>query len=123
MADIQESQIISNVKNGQLESYSILVEKYHRGLVIHLYNLLNNQQSAEDVAQEAFIRAYNKISLYNPEYAFSTWLYKIADNIAFRQLKQTKPQLDISKIDNNLPSGDSSLAEHTDKLFAKEAEG
>ena len=121
MTSAQEKAIISEVLSGQQDQFRFLVERYHRGLVTHLYNLIHEQQTAEDIAQEAFIRAYDKLSLYNETYAFSTWLYKIADNIAFRQLKQTKPQLDISKIDNNLPSGDSSLAEHTDKLFAKEA--
>ena len=57
MADTQELAVIDDVRSGNTESYRFLVERYHRGLIQHLYNLMHDEQSAEDVAQEAFIRA------------------------------------------------------------------
>lgn len=121
MTDAQEKAIISEVLSGQQEQFRFLVERYHRGLVVHLYNLINDQHTAEDVAQEAFIRAYNKLSQYNEVYAFSTWLYKIADNIAYRHLKQIKKTTDFDAIEELVPDDKPSLEQTTDKIFTKEA--
>jgi RNA polymerase sigma-70 factor (ECF subfamily) len=121
MNNSQELEIIAEIRNGNREQFRQLVERYHRGLVQHLYNLINDEQSAEDVAQEAFIRAYNKLSLYNENYAFSTWLYKIADNLAYRHLKQTKQTSDIDEFEEVIADDKPTLAESTDKIFTKEA--
>jgi len=121
MTDVQEKAIISEVLSGDQEQFRFLVERYHKGLVVHLYNLINDQQTAEDVAQEAFIRAHSKLSQYNDTYAFSTWLYKIADNIAYRHLKQTKRMANFDDIEELIPDDKPSLAETTDRLFTRQA--
>jgi len=121
MTDAQEKAIISEILSGEQEQFRFLVERYHRGLVVHLYNLINDQHTAEDVAQEAFIRAYNKLSQYNEAYAFSTWLYKIADNIAYRHLKQTKKTNDFAAIEELVPDDKPSLEQATDRIFTQEA--
>jgi len=115
MTSAQEKAIISEVLSGHQDQFRFLVERYHRGLVTHLYNLIHEQQTAEDIAQEAFIRAYDKLSLYNETYAFSTWLYKIADNIAYRHLKQTKITLDYDDVAEATPDDKPSLDEVTDR--------
>ena len=117
MTDNQEKAIISEVLSGEHEQYRFLVERYHKGLILHLYNLIHNEQTAKDVAQEAFIRAYDKLSQYNDAYAFSTWLYKIADNIAIRHMQQAKVTQDISEIEETLPEDKPSMAEMADRAF------
>jgi RNA polymerase sigma-70 factor (ECF subfamily) len=107
MSPAQEKAIISEVRSGDAEQYRALVERYHQGLIQHLYNLLHDGDLAEDVAQEAFIRAYTKLDQYDERYAFSTWLYKIADNLAFRHLKQ-------------LPDEGPTLPEQVERAFTKE---
>ena len=121
MPDTNEQAIISEVLDGNRDHYRLLVERYHRGLLQHLFNVLHDEQHAEDVAQEAFIQAYQKLSQYNPAYAFSTWLYKIADNMAYRQLKQSRPAADIDDIQEFIPDDKLSLGDQTDKLFAAES--
>jgi RNA polymerase sigma-70 factor (ECF subfamily) len=121
MTDTTEIAIIREVRNGQVDQYRFLVERYHQGLIKHLYNLIHDERTAEDVSQEAFIRAYDKIDQYNEAYAFSTWLYKIADNIAYRQLKQTIMSRDIDDIEEMLPDDKPSLDEQTEQIFTKEA--
>ncbi len=121
MIDAQEKAIISEVLSGEQDQFRFLVERYHKGLVVHLYNLIHDQQAAEDVAQEAFIRAYNKLSQYNDTYAFSTWLYKIADNIAYRHLKQTKRTTDFDDVEELIPDDKPLPEEATDKLFTRDA--
>jgi RNA polymerase sigma-70 factor (ECF subfamily) len=121
MADTQELAIISEVRSGDHEQYRFIVERYHRGLIQHLYNLVGDGQTAEDVAQDAFIRAYDKLDQYNEAYAFSTWLYKIADNIAYRKLKQTRPTKDIDDLEELIPDDKPSLDEITDNVFTQAA--
>ncbi|HUA13124.1 MAG TPA: sigma-70 family RNA polymerase sigma factor [Candidatus Sulfotelmatobacter sp.] len=83
-----EAALVGKVLDGDVGGYRYFIERYHKGLIQHIYNIVGDEATAEDVAQEAFIRAYDNLSKYNPEYAFSTWLYKIASNIALRFLKQ-----------------------------------
>ena len=121
MNDNQEKAAISEVLAGDHEQYRYLVERYHRGLIQHLYNLVYDGEMAEDIAQEAFIRAYEKLTQYNPDYAFSTWLYRIANNLAYRQLKQMKPAHDIDAMAEYIADDTPSAAEETDKHLAGQA--
>jgi RNA polymerase sigma-70 factor (ECF subfamily) len=121
MTDTQEQTVIAAIRDGEHEQYRYLVERYHRGLIQHLFNFMHDAEDAEDVAQEAFIRAHDKLDQYNGEYAFSTWLYKIADNIAYRRIKQTKRTTDIDDIEAFIADDKPSLPEVTDKTLAQQA--
>jgi RNA polymerase sigma-70 factor (ECF subfamily) len=121
MTDTQEQTVIAAIRDGEHEQYRYLVERYHRGLIQHLFNFMHDTEDAEDVAQEAFIRAHDKLDQYNGEYAYSTWLYKIADNIAYRRIKQTKHTTDIDDIEEFIADDKPSLPEVTDKTLARQA--
>lgn len=85
---IDEKAIIKAVHDGDVDAYGQLVERYRIGLVIHCERLLEDRDEAEDVAQKAFIKAYDKLAKFDPERArFSTWLYKIATNMALDVLR------------------------------------
>ena len=98
MSDSKEKTIIGTILAGETDEYRFFVERYHRGLIQHLFNFLHDADLAEDIAQEAFIRAFEKLGRYNPAYAFSTWLYKIADNIALEHLRRQKPTTDLADV-------------------------
>jgi len=122
MADVpQDRAVIAEIREGNHECYRQLVERYHRGLIQHLYNMTQDGVAAEDIAQEAFVRAYQKLAQYGEAYAFSTWLYKIADNIAFRQLKQTKHMQDIDELEELIPDDRPTPAETFDRALSAEA--
>lgn len=121
MTDTTEAAVIDEVLAGNCDNYRYLVERYHRGLVQHIYNLTHDQASAEDIAQEAFIRAFDKLSQYNTDFAFSTWLYKIAHNIAFNQHRTRRPVDDIAELETSLADDSPSLAEVTDREFSRQA--
>lgn len=120
MNELQEKTIIMAICDGDHEQYRHLVERYHYGLIQHVFNIIHDQESAEDIAQEAFIRAFQKIHQYNPDYAFSTWLYKIADNYAYRYLKQHKPTVDIVDLQEVLPDTHAGPSMLTDKMLEKQ---
>ena len=100
MTIAQEKALIATICEGDTEQYRYFVERYHRGLIQHVFNFTRDGDLAEDIAQEAFIRAYIKLAQYNDDYAFSTWLYKIADNLTKRHLAKTRHTVDIADFED-----------------------
>lgn len=103
---MSDKHIIKLVLSGDTEQYQLLVERYHQRLIYHLSFLLKDDEQAKDIAQEAFIQAFSKLSQYNDNYAFSTWLYRIADNFAYKQIKQSKRierDFDIEILEDDKP--------------------
>jgi RNA polymerase sigma factor (sigma-70 family) len=97
---MEEQIYIQQVLAGEKDSFRPLVERYHRGLIIHCDQLLHDYEEAEDVAQEAFCQAYLKLADFNPEKArFSTWLYRIATNKALDRLRRSHRQLSVDEIE------------------------
>ena len=70
-----ERAVIAAVLDGDKDHYRVLVERYHVGLIQHLYTIVHDGDTAEDLAQEAFITAFQKLKQYNDTFAFSTWRY------------------------------------------------
>jgi len=85
---MNEQDIITAVLAGNDEAYEQLVDRYQIGLVRYCFTIVHDADAADDIAQEAFIRAYNKLDHYDPKYKFSTWLYKIAHNLALESLRR-----------------------------------
>lgn len=103
MTIAQEKTLIAAICDGDTERYRYFVERYHRGLIQHIFNFVRDGDMAEDIAQEAFIQAYIKLAQYNDDYAFSTWLYKIADNLAKRFIVKNAQYADISEYEEIIP--------------------
>lgn len=82
---------IQQVLKGDQNAYAEIVELY-KDKVFHIsYRMLGNVHEAEDVAQEAFIRAYVNIHNYQLDKKFSTWLYRIATNLTIDRIRKKKP--------------------------------
>lgn len=86
-----EKAMIIRILDGDEQSYGVLINRYKEGLYRHCFRFVKDEDAAEDIAQEAFIQAYVKLAEYNQAYAFSTWLYKIATNIALSELRRRRP--------------------------------
>lgn len=75
---------------GDQQAYNDLMGRY-RNAVFHLmYKKLNNREDADDLTQEAFSKAFHKLHTYTPTYAFSTWLFKIANNNCIDHIRRKK---------------------------------
>jgi len=72
---------------GDAGAYAVLVYRHRRAVYRVAYAVLGSSEDAEDVVQEAFVRAYRAISRYNPRYAFATWIHRIAVNCAVTKAK------------------------------------
>lgn len=96
---MNETKIIKAIRAGA-DRYEELVRRYHVGLIIHCENLVGDRDEAEDLAQEAFVRAYLRLEDFDPDKArFSTWLYRIATNLAIDYLRKHKRRVDVEDIE------------------------
>lgn len=99
MNETDETTLIQSVVTGS-DRYAELVERYHVGLIIHCEQLVHDRDEAEDIAQDAFIKAYQQLRTYNPQKGrFSTWLYRIATNEAIDYLRSRKRRIDVEDIE------------------------
>lgn len=105
MSMINEKECITQILNGESDAYRQLVDRYQTGLIIHCENILKNREDAVDIAQEAFIKAFNKLDNFSTEKArFSTWLYRIATNLCIDLLRKNKRKVHIKNIEEQLES-------------------
>jgi RNA polymerase sigma-70 factor, ECF subfamily len=80
---LDDKEIVQRIIHGQKDEFEILVERYNRKLFVYLCRLLNfNQNDAQDVLQEMWLNAYVNLVTFNPRLSFSSWLYRIAHNLA-----------------------------------------
>lgn len=94
---MQDQLIVQQVLEGDQQAYRLLVERYQEGLIRFCYSMVLDVDMAHDIAQESFIMAYQKLHQYNPKYAFSTWIYRIARNQALRQLGQENRKIEFDE--------------------------
>ena len=99
-------ELMLKVKRGDREAFGLLVHRYRKPLINFIYRFTTNPGESEDLAQEVFVRAYQSAAKYEPKAAFSTWLYRIATNVALNYLRDHKPQLSRS-LDSGLQSEES----------------
>lgn len=90
MEDIIKKRI-KQVLKGDREAFSEIVEIYKNGVFQLCYRMLGNRHEAEDIAQEAFLRAYVNLNSFNQNLKFSTWLYRIATNLCIDRIRKKKP--------------------------------
>ncbi|MDP2786904.1 MAG: RNA polymerase sigma factor RpoE [Pseudomonadota bacterium] len=83
-------QLVERVRQGDQRAFGILVEKYQRKLIRLLSRMVRDQHEIEDIAQEAFIKAYRALPQFRGDAAFYTWLYRIAVNTAKNYLATRK---------------------------------
>jgi len=119
---MNETQVIAAICAGDVEQYANLVERYQTGLIIHCDRYLHSRSDAEDIAQQAFIKAYAKLSEFNPERAhFSTWLYRIATNLVIDHLRIQKhsiptEDMELFGVNDSIPYDEVLLQELRDTV-------
>jgi len=97
--------VIQAVENGSQRAYSELMLHYRDSVYFMLLKMTNSPEDADDLTIEAFGKAFKKLSQYTPDYAFSTWLFKIATNNCIDFLRKKKNQ--TFSIDKPLYDSDS----------------
>ena len=85
-------QLMLDVKAGDEQSFALLLHRYRGPLINFLYRMVRNREQAEDLAQEVFIRVYRARAEYVPSAKFTTWLFRIATNLALNSLRDNRYQ-------------------------------
>src|SRR6202161_2019928 len=94
-----DADVLLRVKAGDHSAFDYLVQKYRRPLVSFMYRLARNTAAAEDLAQEVFLRVYRSRQTYEASAKFTTWLYRIATNLAVNHARDTRkerPEVTVS---------------------------
>ncbi len=84
--------LLESARNGSQQAYAQLMDRYRDSIYFMMYKMVKNQDDADDLTIEAFGKAFSRLDQYSPNYAFSTWLFKIASNncIDFIRKKRIK---------------------------------
>jgi RNA polymerase sigma-70 factor (ECF subfamily) len=85
-----EAEIIISVLKGDRQAYALLVDEYKNQIYSLAFRMTKNAEDANDLAQEAFIRAYKNLWRFNPQKKFFTWLYTISLNLIRNHLKKLR---------------------------------
>jgi RNA polymerase sigma factor (sigma-70 family) len=88
----EDDKLVAAAVEGDEAAYAQLVDKYQRALFFHIAKLVKDREQIEDLVQEAFMKAFGNLKSYNTDYAFSTWLYRIATNHSIDYLRKRKLQ-------------------------------
>lgn len=88
LAARSDQEIVALARAGEEAAYRELIRRYERPLFSLLYRMVRDRELAEDLAQETFVKALNAIESYRPEFKFSSWIFKIANNAAIDHLRR-----------------------------------
>ena len=87
---LSDAEVMLRAKAGDESAFAYLVQKYRRAMVGFMYRMSHDAAAAEDLAQEVFLRVYRSRSSYEASAKFTTWLYRIATNLAVNYARDTR---------------------------------
>jgi RNA polymerase sigma-70 factor (ECF subfamily) len=102
-----DAEVMLAVAAGDEAGYNYLVGKYHRQIIHFLFRMVRNEAVAEELAQEVFLRVYRSRESYRAEAKFSTWLYRIATNLAVNHARDTKHERQAQTLELDAPDAES----------------
>jgi len=113
---MEDPELVERAKAGDLRSYEELVKRYERLVARVIYPYAGREAAVEDLVQETFLRAYDRLETYNPEYRFKTWLLAIANNLGIDTLRRRKDAVEFNpEAHAPLTRGPEDAAEQADR--------
>jgi RNA polymerase sigma-70 factor, ECF subfamily len=94
-----DQEIVALARAGHEPAYRELIRRYERPLFSLVFRMVRDRELAEDLAQETFVKALNALDSYRPEFKFSSWIFKIANNAAIDHLRRR--ELDTLSLDGS----------------------
>jgi len=88
LRDKTDQDVVALAKLGSEEAYRELIRRYERPVFSLIYRMVRNRELAEDLSQETFVKVLNAVQSYRPEFKFSSWVFKIANNAAIDHLRR-----------------------------------
>ncbi|MEK6686858.1 MAG: sigma-70 family RNA polymerase sigma factor [Gemmatimonadota bacterium] len=96
---LSDQDVVLSARAGREAAYRELIRRYERPVFSLIYRMVRDRERAEDLAQETFIKVLNAIASYRPEFKFSSWVFKIANNTAIDHLRRR--ELDTLSIEGS----------------------
>ena len=90
LSGLDDAQVMLRVRDGDDAAFNYLVERYRRAMISFMYRMVHNAAIAEELAQEVFLRVYRSRANYSADAKFTTWLYRIATNLAVNHARDNK---------------------------------
>ncbi|MGE5114635.1 MAG: RNA polymerase sigma factor [Acidobacteriaceae bacterium] len=90
LSGLTDAEVMLRVKAGDDNAFNYLVDKFRRPMISFMYRMTHNSATAEDLAQEVFLRVYRSRAGYTADAKFTTWLYRIATNLAVNHARDTR---------------------------------
>ena len=98
-ARLTDQEVVLMARAGREAAYRELIRRYERPVFALLFRMVRDRELAEDLSQETFVKALNAIESYRPEFKFSSWIFKIANNAAIDHLRRR--ELDTLSLDGS----------------------
>ena len=116
-----DSDLADLASGGELEAFDELVRRYHRKVYALASNMLKDHDAADDICQEAFMRAYRALSRFRKGASFYTWIYRIATNLCLNYLRDRKRlvRMDEAPVATLASSDSQEDCAHRAELFEK----
>jgi RNA polymerase sigma-70 factor (ECF subfamily) len=99
LANLPDADVVALARKGREEAYRELIRRYERPVFSLIFRMVRDRETAEDLAQDTFIKVLNHVDRYRPEFKLSSWLFKIANNVAIDHLR--KRQIETISIDGS----------------------
>ena len=99
LATLPDADVVKLAQQGREAAFRELLRRYERPVFSLIFRMVRDREISEDLAQDTFIKVLNHIDRYRPEFKLSSWLFKIANNVAIDHLR--KRQLDTISIDGS----------------------
>jgi RNA polymerase sigma-70 factor (ECF subfamily) len=106
---LSDAEVMLRVAAGDDSAFDYLVEKFRRPMVSFMYRMTRNQAVAEELAQEVFLRVYRSRQSYAASAKFTTWLYRIATNLAVNHARDTKYERPENTVNIDEPDTETGL--------------
>ncbi|HEX6614769.1 MAG TPA: sigma-70 family RNA polymerase sigma factor [Gemmatimonadales bacterium] len=87
-ARLSDQEVVLQAREGREAAYRELIRRYERPIFALIFRMVRDRELAEDLSQETFVKALNAIGSYRPEFKFSSWIFKIANNAAIDHLRR-----------------------------------
>src|SRR5690349_24853811 len=99
LANLPDADVVALAQHGREPAYRELIRRYERPVFSLVYRMVRDRELAEDLTQDTFVKVLSHIDKYRSEFKFSSWLFKIANNVAIDHLRRR--QLDTVSMDGS----------------------
>ena len=120
LPNLPDADVVVLAQQGREPAFRELIRRYERPVFSLIFRMVRDSTTAEDLAQDAFIKVLNHLDKYRPEFKFSSWIFKIANNVAIDHLRRR--QLDTVSMDGSPHATSATEVESTSFELADQAE-